>query len=183
MFQPKSFFEAGLKILGILTMIWSLTHIAPVISQFFTIFNQPDFMSDNNLSYYRFSLIFQVLYPLILFIIGGYLLKSGKVVIDLAFRNLNTENETDKDRVDLLFILFMKLAGLALIIYALPKTFQIISNIMFTSSVYGMDTSDQTQFIIENFVTTGVSLLFGFYLLRSGKIFYKLGFTKNKDTE
>src|SRR5699024_8309251 len=80
-------------------------------------------------------------------------------------------NETDKDSVDLLFILFMKLAGLALIIYALPKTFQIISNIMFTSSVYGMDTSDQTQFIIENFVTTGVSLLFGFYLLRCGKFF------------
>ncbi|WP_077324780.1 hypothetical protein [Virgibacillus siamensis] len=175
MFQPKTFFQAGLKIIGVLTIVWSFAQVAPVIFQFFSVYNQPDMMSGNDLKYYRFSLIFQVVYPILLLVIGIYLLKGGAAITEMAFRYSNEKNE---DRIGLLFVLFMKLAGLALIIYSLPKTFQIISNIMFVSSVYGLDTSEQTKFILQNLVATVINLLFGFYLLMSGKIFYKLGFIK-----
>jgi len=177
-YQPKTYFEAGLKIIGVLTIIWSFTQVTPVILQFYSVYNQPDMMSDNDLSYYRFSLIFQVMYPILLFVIGIYLLKSGRFIIQLAFRNLNDAKD---DGIAMLFILFMKLAGLTLIIYSLPKAFQIISSVMFTSSVYGIDTSDQTRFISQHVVTTVINLLLGLYILRSGKIFYKLGFTKNNE--
>lgn len=59
MFQPKAFFESGLKIIGVLTIIWSFTQITPVVFQFFSVYNQPDLMTNSDLSYYRFSLIFK----------------------------------------------------------------------------------------------------------------------------
>src|SRR5699024_9439019 len=115
-----------------------------------SVYTQSDLMMNNDLSNYRFSLIFQVKYPVILLIIGIYLLKDGNSIGKLAFRNLNAENE---DRIGLLFFLFMKLAGLVLIIYALPKAFQLLSHIMFISSVHGIDTSEQMKFVIQNIVT------------------------------
>ncbi|UOQ83540.1 hypothetical protein [Gracilibacillus salinarum] len=180
MFQPKALFESGLKIIGVLTIIWSFTQITPVVFQFFSVYNQPDMMSNNNLSYYRFSLIFRVVYPIILFIIGMYLLKGGKAIVELAFREMYPKNE---DKMGWLFFLFMKMAGLVLVIYALPKAFQLISNIMFTSSVNAIDTSEQTKFIVQNLVTTVINLVLGFYLLTSGKLFYKLGFSNTNDVE
>src|SRR5699024_5096717 len=111
-------------------------------------------------------------------LIGVYLLKSGKGVIQVAFNDPNEENE---DSISSLFILFMKLTGLALIIYSLPKAFQLISNILFVSSVHIVGTGDRLEFILHNLVTTVISLLLGVYLLRSGKIFYRLGFAKQND--
>jgi len=180
LFQPKAFFRAGLKIIGVLTIIWSITQVTPVMFQFYSIYNQPDMMAGTDLSYYRFSLIFQVIYPILLFVIGVYLLKSGKGVIQMAFHD---SNEDIKDDIGSLFILFMKLTGLVLIIYALPKAFQLISNILFVSSVQVIGTDEQVTFIAHNVVTTVISLLLGVYLLRSGKIFYKLGFAKQEDNE
>lgn len=179
MFPPKTFFQAALKIIGVLTIIWSFTQVAPVISQFYSVYNQPDIMPANDLSHYRFSLIFQVMYPILLLVIGIYLLKSGDAIVQLAFRDLNEENE---DKISVLFFLFMKLTGLILIIYSLPKTFQIISNVIFFSSAQVVDISEQLIFIVPQLVTTVINLLFGLYLLRSGKVFYKFGFTDQEDT-
>ena len=180
MVPPKALFESGLKIVGVLTIIWGLVHITPVVFQFMSIYNQPDMMTNQNLSSYRFSLIFQVVYPVILLIIGFYLLKDGKAVVELAFNNLSAK---DEDKIGSLFYLFMKMVGLVLIIYSLPKAFQTISNIIFTSSVNSVGTNEQTQFIVQNLVMVVIQFVFGFYLLRSGKIFYKIGFTKNNKDE
>lgn len=179
MFQAKSFFQVSLKIIGLLTIIWSFTQVVPVVFQFLSVYNQPDMMPDNDLMYYRFSLIFQVMYPILLLVIGIYLLKGGEAIVELAFRN---SNEKNGDGIGLWFVLFMKLAGLALIIYSLPKTFQIISNIMFVSSAQAVVTSEQTKFIVQHLAATVINLLFGLYLLRSGKLFYKLGFPRQEDT-
>lgn len=110
-------------------------------------------MLNNELSYYRFPLIFQVVYPIVLFVIGLYLLKDGKSVAQIAFRGISEKNE---ESTSLLFVLFMKLAGLVLIIYSLPNAFQLISNILFTSSVNVVGTSEQTQFIVQHLVTTSI---------------------------
>ncbi|MBR7554965.1 hypothetical protein ACFFJI_11740 [Allobacillus sp. GCM10007491] len=180
MVQPKALFESGLKIVGVLTIIWGLVHITPVVFQFISIYNQPDMMTNHNLSSYRFSLIFQVVYPVILLMIGIYLLKDGKAVIDMAFNNSSTKGE---NKISSLFCLFMKMAGLVLIIYSLPKAFQIISNLIFISSVNSVNTFEQTQFIVQNLVMSVINFVFGIYLLRSGKVFYKIGFSKNNGDE
>lgn len=179
MFQPKSLFEASLKIIGVLTIIWSFTHIPPVIYKFVSVNNMSEMMANNDLTDYRFSLIFQVVYPVILFIIGVYLLVGAKALVRFAFHDLRSESD---DNIRLLFGLFMKLGGLVLIIYALPKAFQIISSIMYLSSVSGLGMGEQTQYIAGNLVPTIIHLLLGLYLLRSGRIFYKLGFAKNSET-
>lgn len=176
--QANAFFQAGLKIVGVLTMIWGITHVIPVIFQFYSVYNQPDMMTGTDLSYYRFSLIFQVVYPILLFVIGVYLLRGGEAIVDLAFP---VSGENMKDQMGVWFILFMKLAGLVLMIYAIPKSFQIISNIIFVSSATSVGTDEQTKFIVHNLAVTVINLLLGLYLLRSGKIFYKLGFTGQKD--
>lgn len=180
MFQPKALFHAGLKIVGVLTIIWSFMQVVPVVFQFFTVYNQPDMMSGNDLRHYRFSLIFQVVYPILLLVLGLYFVKSGQAIVQWAFRDADEEKE---DKVGALFILFMKLAGLALMIYAIPKALQILSNIMFISSTNAVDTTEQMEFIIRNFVTVGINLLLGLYLLKSGKIFYKLGFANKEDAD
>lgn len=173
MFQPKSFFIAGLKIIGVLTIIWSFTHVAPVVFQFYSVYNQPDMMPANDLSNYRVALLFQVVYPIVLFAIGVSLLKSGEALVQFAFRNWNEKND---ESISSLFMLFMKLAGLALIIHSIPTAFQLLTNVLFTSSAKIIGTSEQMNFILQNLITTVVSLLLGLYLLRSGKVFYKLGF-------
>ena len=180
MFQPKTFFYAGLKIIGVLAIIWSFSQIVPVIFQFYSVYNQPDMMTGNDLRYFRFSLIFQVVYPILLFAIGIYLLKSGEAIVQLAFHDSYEESE---NRIGVLFVLFMKLAGLILMIYALPTAFQILSNVIFVSSAGTVGTSDQIQFIMYHLVTTIINLLLGLYLLKSGKIFYWLGFAKQKDSD
>ena len=179
MFQPISFFRAGLKIIGMLTIIWSLTHVVSVVFTFYSIYNQSDLMINSDLMYYRFSLVFQAVYPILLFGLGAYLLKSGEAIVQLAFRGLEEKSE---DKVGELFILFMKLAGLALIIFSIPNAIQLVANLLFVSSATLIDTSFQKEFITQNFFITIVQLLLGVYLLRSGKIFYKLGFNKQNDS-
>ncbi|MFD1929542.1 hypothetical protein ACFSFY_15980 [Sporosarcina siberiensis] len=180
MFQPKSFFIAGLKILGVLTIVWSFVQIAPVVLQFYYVYNQPDMMPANDLSNYRLSLIFQVVYPIVLVSIGVYLLKSGEALIQFAFRGWDEKNE---EGIGQLFRLFMKLAGLVLIIYSIPTAFQLLSNVLFISSAKIIGTSNQMNYIVQNLVSTVVNLLLGLYLLRSGNIFYKIGFNNTKETD
>ena len=179
MSQPTAFFRAGLKTIGVLTIIWSLTHAVSVVFGFYSIYNQSDLMNSSDLTYYRFSLVFQAVYPVLLFALGAYLLKSGESIIQLASRGLG---EYSEDKVGELFMLFMKLAGLALIIYSLPNAFQIVGNILFVSSAKFADTGLQMEFIVHNLLLTVIQLVLGVYLLRSGKIFYNLGFVKQQDS-
>ena len=175
MLQPISFFRAGLKIIGLITIIWSLTQMVSVVFAFYSMYNQSDLMIGSDLTYYRFSLVFQAVYPFLLLGLGVYLLKSGEAIIQLALRGLDKKSD---DKVEELFILFMKLTGLGLIIYSIPKAFQLVANILFVSSATLIDTRFQVEFIVQNLLLTVIQLLLGVYLLRSGKIFYNLGFNK-----
>jgi hypothetical protein len=178
--QPKSFFHASLKIIGVLTIIWSLTQLVPVISQFYSVYNQPELMRGTDLTYFRFSLIFQVIYPILLFAIGFSLLKGGNAMVEWAYSDSDDESDNN---IGVLFILFMKIAGLVLIIIAIPKAFQIVSNVLFVSSANTVNTSNQVMFIVQNLVSTIINLLLGLYLLRSGKIFYRLGLVKQNEED
>jgi len=169
-----------LKIIGVLTIVWSFVQVAPVVLQFYYVYNQPDMMPANDLSNYRISLLFQVVYPIVLLSIGIYLLKSGEALIRFAFRDWNEQNE---EGIGQLFSLFMKLAGLVLLIYSIPTAFQLLSNVLFISSAKVIGTNNQMNYIVQHLVSTVINLLLGLYLLRSGKIFYKIGFTKKNEME
>ncbi|MDN4607689.1 hypothetical protein [Sporosarcina highlanderae] len=173
MFQPTVFFQAGLKIIGVLTIIWSLTHVVSVVYSFYSIYNLSDLMTNVDLTNYRLSLIFQAAYPVLLMAFGIYLLKSGESIIQFAFRGADEKYGAMAGE---LFMLFMKLSGLVLIIYSIPKAFQLVANVMFVSSAKLVDTSVQMDFIIHNLVITVIQLLLGVYLLKNGKVFYKIGF-------
>lgn len=175
MFQPKAFFHAGLKIIGVLTIIWGLTHVVTVVYSFYTALNLSDLMSGSDLTNYRVSLLFQAVYPVLLLALGIYLVKSGEAIIQFAFRGSDEKYEAKSGE---LFMLFMKLAGLVLIIYSIPKAFQLVANVMFVSSAKVIDTSVQVNFITHNLVITAIQLLLGVYLLKSGKVFYRMGFRK-----
>src|SRR5690606_12758586 len=123
MFQPKAFFHAGLKIIGVLTIIWGLTHVVTVVYSFYTALNLSDLMSGTDLTNYRVSLLFQAVYPFLLLALGIYLVRGGEAIIQFAFRGLEEKYE---DKAGELFMLLMKLAGLVLIIYSIPKAFQLV---------------------------------------------------------
>src|SRR5690606_32790519 len=97
------------KLIGILTIVWSLTHVVTVVYSFYSIYNLSDLMSASDLTNYRLSLIFQAVYPVLLLALGIYLLKSGEAIIQFAFRG--SEEKYDAKAGEL-FMLFMKLAGL-----------------------------------------------------------------------
>ncbi|WP_262173571.1 hypothetical protein [Saccharococcus sp. Marseille-Q5394] len=178
MFQPTAFFRAGLKIIGMLTIIWSMTHAVTVVFAFNSIYTLSELMNHNDLMNYRLTLIFQAVYPVLLLALGVYLLKSGETIIQFAFRG---SVEEQKDKEGELFMLFMKLAGLGLIIFSIPKAFQLVANIMFVSSTTLINTSAQMEFVLQNLIMTIVQLLLGVYLLRSGEVFYKIGFKNSSE--
>lgn len=177
MFQPTAFFRAAVKIIGVLTIIWSFTHVVSVVYSFYSIFNLSGMMTNADLTNYRLSLIFQAVYPVILLALGIYFLKSGEAIIQFAFGSSFEKYEAKTEET---FTLFMKLGGLVLIIYSIPTAFQLVANVMFVSSAKLIDTTTQTDFIIHNLVITVIQLLLGVYLLKSGKFFYKIGFSSNK---
>lgn len=137
-------------------------------------------MTGNDLRYFRFSLIFQVIYPILLFVIGISLLKGGEAMVQWAFHDSDDESDNHSG---VFFILLMKVSGLVLMIIAIPRTFQIISNLLFVSSANTVNTSNQEMFIVQNLVTTIINLLLGLYLLRSGKLFYRIGFVKQNEED
>ncbi|HET7578072.1 MAG TPA: hypothetical protein VFK33_02240 [Bacillales bacterium] len=180
MTQAKAFFRAGLKIIGVLAILWALIHIAGVIYSFFSYFNEPGLMGEA-LSTYRLSLLFQIAVPIVLFAIGWYLLKSESV-LRFAFQDINEDIHTDIEKY---FILFMKLAGLVLVVYAIPKVFQLIGNVIFITGTHGIFSGNQQiQVVTGSIVATVIELLLGFYLLGSGKLFRRIGFSEtDKDQQ
>src|SRR5699024_492983 len=93
-----------------------------------SVFNASD-MKDSVTLNYRFSLLIQAISPLLLLLIGMYLLRGGQGIVNLAFRKQKHEKLHHQD----IFFLFMKIAGLGLLIVAIPDVFQIISDGVFAS--------------------------------------------------
>lgn len=178
--EPNHVFKAALKIVGVLTIIWSFTKIAEMATYFLSIYNDSALMQDHMLFSFRFSLLFMLLVPILLFIIGVYLLKNGESIIKLAFKEIPKPTENS---VETVFRLFMKIVGFILIIVSIPKGLHFISAVIYASSIYSPDTNMMLEPILNHLIPAVVYFILGLYLLISGNLFYKLAFSKKVLTE
>jgi hypothetical protein len=176
--QLKGVLTVAVKVIGVLTIIWLIPQLFQLVYSFFSMMNQPGMVPGDVVTGYRFSLLIQAVIPLLLFVIGLYLLRDGDAVIRFAFKGETESGETEKSvSYQSLFLLFTKMVGLVMIVYALPKFFQLVSKIIFITSVQSaVRLDEQITFIIQNAVSTFIYLIVGFYLLKSGKYFIRLAF-------
>jgi hypothetical protein len=179
----KGVLTVTIKVIGVLTMIWVIPQFFQLVYSFFSMMNQPGMVPGDVVTGYRLSLLIQAVIPVLLFVIGLYLLRGGDSVIRFAYKGEKKSREIEEQvSYESLFLLFIKMVGLGMIVYALPMFFQLLSNILFIASVQSpVRLEEEITFVIQNAVSTLIYLIGGFYLLKSGDIFYNLAFPKKQE--
>ncbi len=160
----------GIKLFGIYCFVLALPHIVNLISTFLY---TPTDMPEDYQKAMRLIKIFIWIIPIIFVALGFYFLRDGRLVYKIAYPNDISESNSDFSSK---LIMFLKFLGIFLIITNFPNMLKVISNYFAYSNapgVYGMDA--QRQFVYLNVIPSTVSILLGFYLLISGKLFIKLG--------
>lgn len=126
--------------------------------------------------------IMALLYPLTLILIGFYLLTGTRALV----RKIYPEQDPKAfESVRTVFKLAMKITGMVLIVYAVPELMRILSSVLYIGYYqrFGIDASAQQLIVAERSLATIVSLLFGFYLLKSGDFFEHLAFKEPVNDE
>lgn len=123
-----------------------------------------------------------LLYPLALILIGFYLLTGTRALV----RKIYPEQDPKAfESVRTVFKLAMKITGMVLVVYAAPELLRIFSSLLYIGYYqrFGIDASAQQLIAAERSLATLVSLLFGFYLLKSGDFFKRLAVKDPVDDE
>lgn len=171
-FSPRDMLGTGIKVLGLIMLLKSLQAFIGLIS-----------VAGLNNSFTTRWELWQVLLtfisPLVLLIVGLCLLKYADRLTDFLCKTDNPEPETQPE---FLFQLAIKIVGLILIVFAIPEAFRIIGDLLYMKAVSGaIDTVTQSQFVWERSLSTLVRLLLGFYLICSGRFFYRLAYPAKDD--
>lgn len=171
--KAADLFIAGVSIIGILAIIKAIQVLTMTVSPLVGTFGQefPDWVITQQLIAW--------VYPLVLFFMGIYLLSGVNRIVKRFYPHSEQIILSSAREV---FKLAMKITGMVLIVYAIPELFRIISNGLYVGYYYrfGIDTFNQQLILTQGTLSTLVSLLFGFYLLYSGKFFESIAF---KDEE
>lgn len=115
--------------------------------------------------------IMNILMPLVIVAAGIFLLVGTKKLAE----HLYPDDEETLDSARAIFNLAMKILGMVLIVQALPDTVQIISNIIYLKSVSPAIFTDlQQEFIYTRLLSTLLYLIFGFYLVKGGRLLERI---------
>lgn len=170
--SASDLFAAGIRIIGILAIIKVIMVLIMTV---------PSLFGHNYPGWARSQQIMTLVYPLVLLLIGIYLLSYTDRLVRKFYpeeANITTES------AQTVFLLAMKITGLVLIVYFTPDLLRILSNALYIGYYrpMGIDTFEQQLLIAERSLAMLVSILLGFYLLHGGRCFVRLAF-KNKDSE
>jgi len=151
----KGWLSVALKVLGVVTLV---NGMVLAVAQLGSLPSIPASVSP-------WMTVSCIAMPLIMLGAGLYLLLGTQRLVTRIWAD--QENQLDAERA--IFKVAMKVLGMALVVQALPKAVQIISNALF---IYGVgsvwDISTQLQFICQEFLSTLLKLLLGCYLLFKG---------------
>lgn len=119
------------------------------------------------------AIVGPIFVPIVILTAGLYLLINPGIIVGRFY----PDQEEQTDTMERLFILAIKIAGIWLIVNALPDAVQIITNLLYILNVGPViEVSNQIYTIISRLGSAIVNLLIGWYLLSGGKIFVKIAF-------
>lgn len=172
----EDLFAAGVRIIGILAIVNGLQVLIMTVPALVGLYRQsvPDWALNQQL--------ITAVYPLAVLLIGFYLISGTKGLVKRLYPDGGAKAfDSARD----VFRLAMKITGMALIVYALPDLLHILSSALYMGHYprFGIDVSVQQQLVVEKSLATITTLLFGFYLLKSGRYFESLAFKAEDDEE
>ncbi len=174
--ELKYYFVLGSKLIGLYFLVVAVVYLVSVVPSMVGSSSYPQ----EEASYYRTIYFLTFLTPVLLVIIGYYLIRSGTFVHDLAFPKdrLNTSRG-----MEALFTLGIKLYGVFLVADSIPKLLRLISNYIFVfNSPYDYsDTVADFLGIKTNFLPYLATMILGFYFLVWGSSVTRLAFFKSRD--
>lgn len=120
--------------------------------------------------------ISSVLIPVFIIAAGVFLLVGSKNMVKKLYPD---ENEKP-DSGEAIFRLAMKILGAVLIVEALPDAVQILSNLIYIKSISPVINTDVNQFIYTRLLSTILSFIIGWYLIKGGQLLVRMAFSDNK---
>ncbi len=169
-------FATGARTIGILAILKGIQVFIITFPTLLGLFghNVPDWALSQQ--------IITLIYPLALLLIGFYLLTGTRTLVEKIYPE---EDLKAFESVRTVFKLAMKTTGMVLIVYAVPELLRIISSVLYIGYYqrFGIDASAQQFIAAERSLATLVSLLLGFYLLKSGDFFKRLAFKEPVNDE
>ncbi len=177
--KAADLFLVGIRITGILTVIKA---IQVLIITILSLWNLSPLDGGNLPGWVVTERIITLVYPVVLLIIGIYLLYGAGGLVKSLYPDIQQKAFASTRTI---FQLAMKIIGVVLIVYALPELLRVISNGLFVGYYYdsGVNTSVQLRMSIERTASTLVAVLLGFYLLYGGRFFEKIAFKNELEIE
>lgn len=169
----KDIFFLTVKAMGIYFIVSGLgTGVVSVFSIFAV---------DMSASYTASLALISIAYPLLMVLMGFYLLVGMPGLAAHLYHEAPTEMPlTSAEKV---FSLVLRIMGVAAILLALPKTAQLIMNLLFIGHFKPMAiyTGAQERLVVSQVVSNLLYLVMGTYLLVGGKFFCRLAFPLSGD--
>lgn len=167
--KPQDYFIIGCKLFGIWCLFQGIIGLVGTIPTFFS----PTTMDSNILDIYKATVIVNRLIPILYIICGIYLLKNSP----FFYRFACSGTVEDISPLEEQFTIFVKMLGLYLLVIYITDLMQLISSwFVYSHAPVYVDMIKEKQYVYTNAASTITAVLLGFYLLKSGKIFIRLGF-------
>lgn len=173
----REYFNLGCKLFGVYCLFLSISHFITAVATFYPVESgSADF--EKIIFFYKITIR---IIPFIYIFIGVYLICNSEKIFKLAY---DSSEGDDFSKNSVKFRFFLKLLGIYLITAYFPDLIKSISSYMtYTNAPKVWNLLSQKQFAAVNFFPSLVAIALGFYLLRSGDFFVKLGFKKHAENK
>ena len=166
--KGRDYFILGSKLFGIWCLFQGIVGLIAVI---------PTFMSPGNLQpemhrIYRATAVVARIIPILFIASGIYLLRGGSRLYKFAYP-AETVQGTD---LEWKFTVFVKMLGIYLLVHYIPDLLKTLSAFfVYLNAPPYFDMLQQRQFTYTNAASSIGGVLLGIYLLRSGRVFIRMG--------
>ena len=102
------------------------------------------------------------------------MVSSGRFVHNLAYPQ---GRQQDLNNLSERFVLGLKLLGVYSIVSYIPQLLEVLSTlVIYSNSPKYVDTRYMKEYIFANALPTAAAIILGFYLVKSGQVFIRIGF-------
>ena len=166
--KARDYFIVGSKLFG----IWCLFQgIVGVIAAIPTFMSPPKLGPEMGRIYMAAALVGRII-PVLFFVSGIYLLRGGNRLYEFAYPG-KPEQATD---LEWKFVLFVKMLGIYLLVVYIPDLLRTASEcFVYLNAPPYFEMFRERQFTYLNAASSIGGVLLGIYLLRSGKVFIRMG--------
>lgn len=166
--KARDYFILGSKLFGIWCLFQGIVGLIGTIPTFIS----PGKLHPEMHGIYMVTVVVTRLIPILFFASGIYLLRGGSHLYKFAYPG-ETEGGTD---LELTFTVFVKMLGIYLLILYIPDLLRTLSTyFVYLNAPPYFDMFQQRQFTYTNAASSIGGVLLGIYLLRSGRVFIRMG--------